>query len=61
VQRVDVEGPTVTFHMPDSWYEPPAEHDCPDDPEPCECEDRADAAREQHDVDRADAERDDAR
>jgi hypothetical protein len=59
----------MTFHMPDSWYEPPdpfeCELDCEERGRDCDCEERArdeaDAAREQHDVDRADAEKDDAR
>ena len=37
---------SVDFHMPDSWYNPPPDHDCPNAPEPCQCVDRNEDARE---------------
>ena len=36
----------MTFHMPDGWYEPPREHDCPDDPDDCQCAERDADARD---------------
>ena len=37
---------STDFHMPDSWYNPPADHDCPDEPGECECAERAEDARD---------------
>jgi len=46
---------TVGFRMPDSWYEPPDEHDCPDAPGECECRERDEDGRDSALVDRDDA------
>ena len=48
---------TVDFHTPDSWYQPPADHDCPDTPEPCQCLERDEDGRDSALVDRDDADR----
>jgi len=46
----------MTFHMPDSYYEPP-EPCCDDEDCDGECCERAEQAREDDAIDRADAER----
>jgi len=46
---------TVDFHLPGSWYQPPPDHDCPDNPDDCQC-----AERDEDDRDSALIARDDA-
>jgi hypothetical protein len=43
----------------DSWLEKPyrAEHDCPDEDGDCQCQERAEEAREDAAIERADARR----
>lgn len=48
---------STDFHMPDSWYNPPADHDCPDAPEPCECAERDEDLRDSALIARDDADR----
>ena len=43
----------VTFHMPDSWYDPPDEHECENDP--CTCEQDALDAADDAAIERADS------
>ena len=44
----------MTFHMPDSWYIQPDEHECPDEDD-CRCVDLDAQAKEDAAIDRADA------
>jgi len=43
----------MTFHMPDSWYDPPDVHECENDP--CTCEEDAAQAFEDAQIERADS------
>ena len=50
----------MTFHMPDSWYDPPAAHEC-EDGENCECEQKAQDQWEQAQIARYEAHLEDER